>query len=162
MASSMVVAGTVTYMAPELLSQGKLTKAGDVYSFGVISESLNRFRQGQQDIVSVTSCVAGVVRVAEGHLPCWGGSVGAVHGHARVCGAEQLAGLAHGVDAGSAARGGWNARGHSRARGGLCAGARIVWLLLLIWLVRIDNMGWFSVAGSGRHGLGFRVAVAGP
>lgn len=31
--------GTASYAAPELLSQGKLTKAADVYSLGIISES---------------------------------------------------------------------------------------------------------------------------
>ena len=31
--------GTVPYMPPELLSQGKLTKAADVYSLGILSAS---------------------------------------------------------------------------------------------------------------------------
>ena len=32
--------GTVSYMAPELLGQGKFGKPADVYSFGVLSASL--------------------------------------------------------------------------------------------------------------------------
>ena len=32
----MVVAGTVSYCAPELLKEGKLTKAADVYSFAMM------------------------------------------------------------------------------------------------------------------------------
>ena len=32
--------GTASYAAPELLAQGKLTKAADVYSLGIISERL--------------------------------------------------------------------------------------------------------------------------
>lgn len=31
--------GTISYMPPELLSQGKMTRACDVYSFGMLSES---------------------------------------------------------------------------------------------------------------------------
>jgi serine/threonine protein kinase len=31
--------GTVSYMAPELLGQGKFGKPADVYSFGVLSAS---------------------------------------------------------------------------------------------------------------------------
>ena len=31
--------GTISYMPPELLSQGKMTRAADVYSFGMLSES---------------------------------------------------------------------------------------------------------------------------
>ncbi len=34
--------GTVPYMPPELLSQGRMTKAVDVYSFGMLSASLFR------------------------------------------------------------------------------------------------------------------------
>lgn len=30
--------GTISYMPPELLSQGKMTRACDVYSFGMLSE----------------------------------------------------------------------------------------------------------------------------
>lgn len=32
----MIVAGTVSYCAPELLKEGKLTKAADVYSFAMM------------------------------------------------------------------------------------------------------------------------------
>lgn len=32
--------GTASYAAPELLTQGKLTKAADIYSLGIISESV--------------------------------------------------------------------------------------------------------------------------
>ncbi len=31
--------GTISYMPPELLSQGKMTRAADVYSFGMLSKS---------------------------------------------------------------------------------------------------------------------------
>ena len=34
--------GTISYMPPELLSQGKMTRACDVYSFGMLSESHSR------------------------------------------------------------------------------------------------------------------------
>lgn len=30
--------GTISYMPPELLSQGKMTRAADVYSFGMLSK----------------------------------------------------------------------------------------------------------------------------
>ncbi len=34
--------GTISYMPPELLSQGKMTRAADVYSFGMLSKSYVR------------------------------------------------------------------------------------------------------------------------
>jgi len=34
--------GTISYMPPELLSQGKMTRAADVYSFGMLSKSCVR------------------------------------------------------------------------------------------------------------------------
>jgi serine/threonine protein kinase len=33
--------GTITHVAPEVLLSGKQTKAGDVYSFGMLSELLD-------------------------------------------------------------------------------------------------------------------------
>ena len=33
--------GTISYMAPELLSEGILSKPADVYSFGILSEFLH-------------------------------------------------------------------------------------------------------------------------
>ena len=33
--------GTISYMPPELLSQGKMTRAADVYSFGMLSEPIS-------------------------------------------------------------------------------------------------------------------------
>lgn len=33
--------GTISYMAPELLSLGKFAKAADVYSFAILSAWLN-------------------------------------------------------------------------------------------------------------------------
>lgn len=34
--------GTISYMAPELLTEGKLSKQADVYSFGILSARIFR------------------------------------------------------------------------------------------------------------------------
>lgn len=48
--------GTISYMPPELLSQGKMTRAADVYSFGMLSKCYSsKAALGQQKACSSCS-----------------------------------------------------------------------------------------------------------